>query len=281
MKTRFIFPRRADGQRAGWLALVTLLLSLYRAVAQPTIVSTVPANGATGVSTTAAVVFTFSEAMNPTATTATFVNNTTFALLTTSPVWSAGNTVLTCTPSPAFPANTTILWVVSGQDTQGKSLSGTPEGTFTTGTSGGGGGGSGTNQYTSFAVGQAIYYDQTSSGAPTLDTNIPYFFVGDLTLASNRAAVSATLALPSGSVSNLTQNPVAAYQFFLDASNTNQTAFNTTFGSGNYIFTVTAATSNQQVTVNLPAALAQPGAPTVTNYSAAQAVNPAQAFTLG
>jgi methionine-rich copper-binding protein CopC len=266
-----------------YVALITFLLGLTRALAQPTIVSTVPAAGATGVSTNAAVVFTFSEAMDPTATTATFLNDSTFALLTTSPVWSAGNTVLSCTPSPAFPAGTSIRWVVSGQNPGGTSLGGVPTATFTTsGGGGGGGGGSGTNKYTSFSVGQAIYYDQTSAGAPTADTNISYtyIFVGEIILSSNRTATSATLKLPSGSVSNLFENPFAPEEFFLDAGDTNQTRLDATFGSGNYMFTVVSADSNQQVTIDLPASLVQPAAPHITSYTAAQSVNPAQSFTL-
>jgi hypothetical protein len=273
----------AGGHRAGWLALISSLLNLTRALAQPTIVSTVPTDGATGVSTTAAVVFTFSEAMDPTETAATFVSESPPAEYTTSPVWSAGNTVLSCTPRTAFPVSTEIVWVVSGQTPGGTALGGIPEGTFTTsatGGGGGGGGGSGTNQHTAFAIGQASYYDQTSAGAPTLEATFPYLFLADITLASNRTANSVTLELPSTSVSNLIQNPVAPEEFLLSAYNTNQTVLDTTFGNGNYIFTVVATDSNQQVTVNLPASLPQPGVPTLTNYTAAQSVNAAQSFTL-
>jgi hypothetical protein len=78
----------------------------------------------------------------------------------------------------------------------------------------------------------------------------------------------------------LIQNPSAHEQFILSAVNTNQTALDDIFGNGNYIFTVVAANSNQQVTVNLPSTLAQPGPPQLTSYTAAQSVNPAQAFTL-
>jgi hypothetical protein len=280
-----LIPRWTTGGRLGGLpALVFSLLGLVQAQAQPTIVSTVPTSGATGVSTTAAVVFTFSEAMDTTATAAVFYSTSPYALLTTTPVWSAGNTVLSCTPSPAFPASTPILWLLSGQDPGGNSLSGIPEGTFTTGTGSGGGGGGGnygTNQSTAFTVGEAIVYDQTSSGAPTLDTNIPpYLFFAAINLSSNQSALSATMELPSTSVSNLVQNILEPWQFLLSVASSNQTTLTNTFGNGNYIFKLVAATSNEQVTVNLPATLAQPGAPVLANYSGTQSVNPAQAFTL-
>lgn len=262
------------------LTLVGSFLGLTKALAQPTIVSTVPSDGATGVSTTNAVVFTFSEAMDPNATTNLFYDESTFAVLTTTPVWSAGNTVLSCTPSPAFPADTGILWEVISQNPAGTPLSGTTAGTFTTGSGPGGGGGYGTNQYTTFSFGLVDYYQQTNSSAPTVYTNLSYLFLSEVTLASNRTALDVTLELPSTSVSNLSQDPFSPDEFYLDVYSSNQTALDATFGYGNYIFTVTAASSNQQVTVNLPSTVVQPGAPQIADYTAAQSVNPAQPFTL-
>ncbi|MGC9944378.1 MAG: Ig-like domain-containing protein [Verrucomicrobiota bacterium] len=282
MKLQFI-PRSLPGAHwVGWMALITFLLAFTHVQAQPTIVSTVPAFEATGVSTTAAVVFTFSESMDTTSTAAMFFDESTFAVLTTTEVWSDNNTVLTCTPSPAFPVSTEILWEVNGQDPEGNALGGTPAGFFTTGTSGGGGGGgiTGTNRYTEFGVGKAIYYSQTSTGTPTLSTEFgPYLFYADVTLSSNQSALSASLELPSAVVQgmNTTTEPG---QFLLSGANTDQTTLDSTFGDGSYLFTVTAASSNEQVTIDLPASLPQPAAPLISNYTAAQSVNAAQAFTL-
>jgi hypothetical protein len=69
-------------------------------------------------------------------------------------------------------------------------------------------------------------------------------------------------------------------QFLLSGANADQTTLDSTFGDGSYLFTVTAASSNEQVTVDLPASLPQPAAPLISNYTAAQSVNAAQAFTL-
>jgi hypothetical protein len=282
MKLKFKIPWHAGSRRAGWLGVTVSLMAWTSAQAQPTILSTVPGNGATGVSTTAAVVFTFSEAMDTNATTATFVNVTTSGELVTTAYWSNGNTVLACFPNNPFPTSSHILWVVSGQSAGETNFGGVPEGIFTTGTSGGGGTGTvGTNQYTAFAVGQAAYYSQTSTSAPVLDTTIPpYTFFADVTLSSNQSAISATVELPSTSVSNLTQPLMVAGQFLLTAGNASQAALDGIFGDGNYVFTVTAASSNEQVTVNFPSSLAQPPAPQISNFTAAQSVNPAQPFTL-
>jgi methionine-rich copper-binding protein CopC len=266
------------------LAVIACLFGVPHANGQPTIVSSVPADLATGVSITAGVVFTFSEAMDTNATSATFLDETTFGLLTVTTNWNAGNTVLTCTPNPAFPVSSEIVWVIQGQDPGGNSLGGIPEGSFTTGTnsSGGGGGGgtTGTNKLTSFVVATGILYDQASADTLVLDTNNPYVFTADVSLASNRSALSATVTLPSGSVSNLFSIPTDPGFFIFPAESTNQTTFDTTFGNGDYIFKVVATDSNQQVTVDLPSSLAQPGAPQVANYAATQSVNPTLPFTL-
>src|SRR6185436_7641559 len=114
------------------VAFAGSLVCLRPAQAAPTILSTVPANGATGVSTTTTIVFTFSEEMDTNATSAFFYDGLTF--YTTTDSWNAGNTVLTCTPDSAFPLNTNISWVVSGQNTNGDPLAGLPFGSFSTGT---------------------------------------------------------------------------------------------------------------------------------------------------
>ncbi len=278
MLIHFHFPRQH--RVVLFLTMLVLLAGLQQAMAQPTIVSSVPANGATGVSPSADVVFTFSTAMDTDSTTTVFFDLNSSSLANVISVWSAGDTVLTCTPSPAFGNNHSIQWVVSGQDTGGNELGGLPFGSFTTGSGGGGGGGgSGTNAVTSFVIGKAWEYNQTSTAAPTLDTNASYFFSGLTTLASNRTATAITLTWPTAGVSNLVQNFIHHEDYYLFGYDTNLAVFNAAYPAGNYIFTVTSNAANQQVTVKLPA-FAQPNAPHVSNYSAAQSVNPTQPFTL-
>jgi hypothetical protein len=268
---------------AGALVLGGSLVCLPLALAQPVIISSVPANGATGVSPTTTVVFIFSTAMAPELTGAFFYDPD-FEFTPTTPAWSAGNTVLTCTPAPSFPADKLITWVVSGQDAGGNPLDGIQTGTFTTGTGGGGGGGSGTNAVTTFSVGKIHHYNQTSSAPPTLDPFTPYGFSGVTALASNRTATSVALTLPTAAVSNLVHlPPPQAEIFILSTFDTSLSAYDATFPPGNYSFFVQAAVSNQTVGVNLPglASQPQPGVPHLTNYPAAQLVNPGAAFVLG
>lgn len=268
----------ARNHRSSLLALIVSLTGLASAQAQPFIVSTVPANFATGVSPSAAVVITFNEEMDTAVTVAQFLDSATFMSLPVSSVWTDGNKVLTCTPTPAFPSNGTIVWTVDGESLVGDPLEEAARFFFTG--SGGSGTGSGTNRITAFAVGKIHFYNQTSAAAPTLDPDVPYNFIATTVLASNRTANSVALTLPTSAVSNLTQNFLQPESFFLFATWTNLPLFNANFPAGNYVFNVQATASNQQVTVNLPAHFIQPNAPHTTSFAAAQAVNAAQPFQL-
>jgi hypothetical protein len=258
------------------LLAVTLLLAGQRAAAaQPTIVSTVPSNGATGVSPEAAVVFTFSVAMNPTETYAFFSDVTgDFESPPVISTWSAGNTVLTYTPSPAFANNHEIQWNVIGQDAQGNILGGVAQGNFTI--KAGVNGGSGTNAFTVFQVSKYAVYSQTSSALATFFT---YEFFAQTTLASNRTATGVTVTIPTtGGISNLVEDSLQPEQFSKASFTPLLASFTTNYPAGDYIFKVTA-TASQQTTVNLPN-YALPNVPQISNYAAAQAVDPSQPFTL-
>jgi hypothetical protein len=263
--------------RLGCIAAVLLLAG--QGQAQVT-VSSNPLNGASGVSLTAPVVFSFSGPVDTNATAATFYSLSPPGGYPTSLDWNSSSNQLTCTPFPAFPVNRSISWIVSGQDADGNQV--LAQGTFTTGT-GSGGSGTGTNVITTFAVGKIHYWDQTSAGAPVPDPTVPYFFSGSSTLASNRTATSITLTLPTAAVSNLTQNTLGGHpeSYFLNSFMTSSNAFEATFPQGTYTFFVSATASNQSVQVLLPPGMTQPNPPHITNFVAAQSVNATQAFTLG
>ena len=260
------------------LIFLCALLSASSAQGAPTLTSPPPANGA---SPSGPFVFTFSEPMNPDLSGVDFTDFTTFQILPTDNVWSGGNTVLTCTPNPSFPANRSIVWSAYGENPTGEQLAGSPGGFFTTG--GGGGGGSGTNATTVFSVGKILHYNQTSSGPPTLDLSTPYGFSGVTSLASNRTATNITVTLPTSAVSNLTQLPQQPEIWLAYGFSPTLSAFDADFPPGNYSFLAKSTSSNQTVVVNLPTTnvMAQPEAPHLTNYVAAQSVDPNQTFVLG
>jgi hypothetical protein len=268
------------------LILLSSLACGWQALAQPTIVSIVPADGATNVPTTASVVFTFSEAMDPdtNVTTASFLDlSNPLTPIAVSFSWNVANTVLTCTPLPAFPANKTLYWVISGANPNGEPLEDDGFGFFTTGSSGGGGTGYGTNAITTFSVGKIHHYQQTSAALPTLVPATPYGFSGVTSLASNRTATSITLTFPTATVSNLNQlGPPQAEIYVLFGNETSLATYDTKYPAGNYTFQLQAVASNQTAVVTLPTtnSLPQPAAPHVSNFAAAQAVDPSQPFVL-
>jgi hypothetical protein len=260
------------------LAIMMFLAGLRQAAALPTIVSTVPTNGATGVLPGSAVVFTFNTAMNPAATSVFFSDVTASNESPTVVLaWSAGNTVLTCTPSPQFANNHSIAWNVNGQDMVGNFLTGTTAGSFTTLV--GVNGGSGTNALTTFLLTKYALYRQTNNAPPPLFT---YEFVAQSTLASNRTAAAITVTIPATPprTNLLVESLLQPEQYQTNTFKPTFTNFDTNFPTvGNYVFNVTNSFSNQQVTVVLPN-VSLPNAPQISNYTNAQAVNPSLPFTL-
>ena len=99
--------------------------------AQPVLVSSVPPNMASGVSPTASVVFTFSEAMNTSVTLASFMDTSNpMQPIATLPNWSGENKVLTCTPVVPWVGSHMIFWTLTGDSAGGMPL-GTTNGLFT------------------------------------------------------------------------------------------------------------------------------------------------------
>ena len=256
-----------------------IFISSLAAWAQGTTITSDPADGATGVSVTSPIVFTFSAAVDPNATTASFFSTSPFGAYPVTMTWSAGNTVLTCTPTSPFAANTTISWTVVVNVTPIPTFG---QGTFSTGAGGGGGGGgSGTNKITTFSAGKLYFYDQNTAGAPVPNDTAAYAFTATTSLASNVVATAATVTLATGGAPvPLTQNFLHHEDYYLFDYKTNQADFEAAYPQGNYVFNVTATPANLQATVTLPQAMTQPNAPHVSNFTAAQAVNASQAFTL-
>jgi hypothetical protein len=256
----------------GLLVLACLGAGLLPSQAAPTIVSTVPPSSAT-----APMVFTFSEAMNTPATTVIFVDQTTYAMLTPSSAWSAGGTVLTWTPVSAWPAGHTVAWYAAGSSAGGIDMD-TTNGTFTV--SGSSSTGCDPNApMLSLTVARGWTYDQSSASPPTIDPVMPYCFVGCTSIPCPRNATNVTLRAPGGSPANMPLTPIPGHLNLTDCRSTSA-ALDAAYPTGDYLFTIQAVSSNQQVTVSFPSTLTQPPVPRVSNYAAAQAVNPGQPFTL-
>ena len=66
---------------------------------------------------------------------------------------------------------------------------------------------------------------------------------------------------------------------FVD-SKSDLASFDSTYPSGDYVFTISSNSTSAQITATLSASMTQPNAPRVSNFDAAQAVDPSQPFTL-
>lgn len=264
-----------------WGAMAMLLLTFGQAIGQ-TIVSTVPAKGATGIASNTLVVFTFSTAMDTNRTIPTFYTPITTPpysySYTMSNFWNATSNVLTCSPVSPFTVPAQVYWTMTGYDLSGNRLLAPKTGYFFTSDTVGSG--SGTNAFTTFLIGRADLYSQTGNAQPTADTVEPYIYLANTTLASNRTTTGITLTFPGGGVSNLVQDISAPEHWVFGGFMTNEATLETNFPPGNYTFTVNAAASNETKVVAFPASLVQPGAPHLVNLLAAQTVDSTQPFTL-
>ncbi len=246
----------------------------------PTIVSVVPANGASGVAATTPVIFQFSAAVDTAGTAATFYD-THGAMPSTVASWNAAGTILTCTPNPAFPSPDTISWYVSGQDAAGNQVQGF--GSFITGPNTGCSAPPATN--TSFQVNSYWIYAQTGAGSPPAIVAPPldaYSASAIVTLASNVTASAINLTLPGGTVQTLYDTLGSPLAFETGDASTNLSNLDVLWTNGTYTFQVQGASPSDALPaqVALGFNVAQPDAPQIANFAAAQTVNPAQPFTL-
>ena len=219
--------------------------------------------------------------MNPGATAASFFAylGADFQMVTATTAWGSGNTILTCTPTAPLPAGYTVMWSVDGEDTFGITMDNDFD-TFTV--SGGGSSGTGCDAAVpmySFTVSKGWLYQQISTASPALDTGNPYCFLACTTIPCPTGATNVSLRMPIGIEVNEKGTGIPGHLNHLDCSYATPAALDAAYGTGDYRFTVQATASNLPVTVNFPA-FTQPSAPHVSNWAAAQAIDPTQPFTL-
>jgi hypothetical protein len=119
----------------------------------------------------------------------------------------------------------------------------------------------------------AIYKQTNASGAIPVSSN--YFgFAAVIKLSTNLTAASATVTIPGKTAQPMQE--VNSRDFNLDVGTNSFANLSAAFPSGAYVF----ATANQTVSVNLPPVSAMQNAPSLSNYAAAQAINPTEDFTL-
>lgn len=134
------------------------------------------------------------------------------------------------------------------------------------------------NDVTMFSVGKGQIYTQNSAGHPVLKSVNPFLF--EAAVADNEAAVfSATVRTPDGGSRTLDYDFSGSGLIF-QATFPSQQSLDQNFGPGGYLFDIeTANQGTLEAVLNL-GAVAYPAAPRISNFAAAQALNPISLFTL-
>lgn len=242
----------------------------------PSLVSSSPGLLAVGVPTDTALLLTFSEPMQPVQS-VSWVNVPNAAAMNYA--WSGDGRILTCTLPGGFPANTQVIWGLdqdSFKDVAGNTLAdGMLGGLFTTG----GGGGTPCEDGMAvrpnfFFVSKEVSHVQASSAAPAPGGDPVAMFGSFFTPAAGVNVSAASVRLPGGEVRNLTG---VFGRYFLSAPAESESALNTAFPAGNYTASITVGGSTGNLAIPMVAA---PPVPQCANFVAAQAVDPAAAFTL-
>jgi hypothetical protein len=128
--------------------------------------------------------------------------------------------------------------------------------------------------YSKFSVVELGEYSQTNAGGAFVNGIESFAFEASISLATNLSASAATLTIPSGQPQTMSMSGTG--EFIVLAITNAFSNVASAYPGGDYVFTV----SNKMTTVHLPTGSTLPNAPALNNYDAAQAINPAQDFTL-
>jgi hypothetical protein len=220
----------------------------------PTLLSTTPANHATGVLTNAPVLFTFNVAMDTDLTTAEFYEaSAPSQSLPFTASWSEDMTILMCEPTPAFPAGKVIVWSIQGQGATGAAFAGAT-GSFTTS---GGTNGQGNTSF-SAVLSRGELAEQT-------DTNL-WQITGQEFMALSGAPASGGVlfAAPMQVTNILTTTGIPGAMEFAD-HDAEPVSFATNYPAGDYLFLFDNSGSVSSATIPLTDGLL-PAAPRLFNW---------------
>jgi len=118
---------------------------------------------------------------------------------------------------------------------------------------------------------------QTNNAAPVPDAASPFSFQCFVDSTGPDLITSASVSLPSSAMRTLTADGEDSFAFL--ESFPSASALNSAYGTGTYTLTIDSENDFNAAQLSLPSA-AFPNAPQITNYTAAQAINPINAFTL-
>lgn len=123
-------------------------------------------------------------------------------------------------------------------------------------------------------------FSQTGTGTPVLQSGTPYYAGTFVSLTSANSVTNATLRLPSTVTTNLSFNGDGTQLQLQDLNFASQAAMDAVFGSGYYTYTLKGRTDGTKTVALYLSGDAYPAAPRISNFTAAQAVDPANNFTV-
>src|SRR5262249_46314486 len=130
-----------------------------------------------------------------------------------------------------------------------------------------------------YAVYKTEKFNQASASAPTVGSGSPYRIEAIVDPMVSNSVTTASVTAPGGAPQSLTFDPVNNWLSF-SAKFSSQAALDAAAPSGNYKLVVNTLHQGQKaLTLNLPAETF-PGPPHISNWNAAQAINPAANFML-
>ncbi len=263
----------------------------------PKLVSTTPANGATGVSVSSTIVFVFDQALVPVPQVGGIppfvkgpltLTGTGLVAAQFNYTWSQDAKTLTCTYTGNLPGNTTISWSLNAADAifffenEGGEQVARTTGSFTTGEGSGEPGCDPDLEFLDwgdYVLGKNSQYEQSSPADPVPASETAFTFssfVGSPT--AGPTVTNASVTLPNGTRKDLSSPGPFLMLFLLDEAAT-AAELDTAYPGGTYTMRFTqTGLPERVVSMNLPAAT--PPVPKIANYAAGQAIDPAADFTL-
>jgi hypothetical protein len=130
-----------------------------------------------------------------------------------------------------------------------------------------------------FSVAKGHVFVQSNSGDPVLHPSMPYAFAASVIMAGSNTVNGASITTPGGTIRQLIYQGDGKTWLFQDGSS-DQNTIEVAYPDGAYaltIYTVNQGTRTIQLPIN---GYLYPNSPHISNYSAAQTIDPAKSFTV-
>lgn len=192
---------------------------------------------------------------------------------------SSDSMTVTCAPATSLPANTTITWTLNPPDATLAIMDDYNDplplttGSFTTGS----GAQPADTNFCLCSLTKTADYTQTGPSTLAVYSNVPAFYSGSVAGTSADPVASASLTISGVSQARAFSTLPGQTDFSDLAGFGSQALMDAAFPTG--IYTFNAQRQSGPLTAQVTVTSDYPPAPMITNFNAAQAINPSAAFT--